>query len=168
MTIKKLAPGMTVYDVHSTKMGNTTISSVGVWFVKIVSVDVENRTVVASWNSNAPRKYYPKSWSKWKAKQPVLITGAFGSQRIATKFDLAEIKKKAEQAAAEAALVKGRSDKRREILLWAAYNMLKKCGESPTVVSPMETTVFYDDADCDGTCLQEDIATELGIEEEED
>ncbi len=31
--------------------------------------------------------------------------------------------------------------------------MLRKCEDSPFVVSPMETVVFYDDADCDGSCL---------------
>lgn len=54
-------------------------------------------------------------------------------------------------------------DTRKDILLRAAFDMLKKCNDSPTVISPMETTVFYDDADCDGLCLMKDIAIELGI-----
>lgn len=60
---------------------------------------------------------------------------------------------------------------RKVTLLKAAYDMLKKCDESPFVISPMETTVFYDDADCDGSCLMEDIKFELeeaGITVEED
>lgn len=52
MKIEKLHPTMVVYDVGRHKMGNTTISTVCVWSVLIVSVDVEARTVVASWNSN--------------------------------------------------------------------------------------------------------------------
>lgn len=50
-------------------------------------------------------------------------------------------------------------------LLRAAFDMLRKCQESHFVISPMETSVFYDEADCDGTCLLEDIATYLGIDE---
>jgi hypothetical protein len=53
---------------------------------------------------------------------------------------------------------------RRAILLRAAYDMLKKQADSRYVISPFETTVFYDDAECDGHCLMEDIAVELGIE----
>jgi hypothetical protein len=55
---------------------------------------------------------------------------------------------------------------RKEILLVAAYDILKKCDESRITISPMETTVFYDGTDCDGHCLMADIAAELGIKEE--
>jgi hypothetical protein len=55
---------------------------------------------------------------------------------------------------------------RKITLLKAAYDMLKKCDQAPYVVSPMEITVFYDGADCDGACLMDDIASELNIEEE--
>jgi hypothetical protein len=51
---------------------------------------------------------------------------------------------------------------RKVTLLRAAYDMLKKCRDSHYVISPMETTVFYDGADCDGSCLMDDIAIELG------
>jgi len=50
---------------------------------------------------------------------------------------------------------------RKVTLLKACRDMLKKCDESIYVRSPMETTVFYDGADCDGYCLLEDIETEL-------
>ena len=53
---------------------------------------------------------------------------------------------------------------RKIILLRAAYDMLKKADKSYYVINVMETTVFYDGADCDGSCLMEDIADELGIE----
>lgn len=43
--------------------------------------------------------------------------------------------------------------------------MLKKCADSHYVISPMETTVFYDEADCDGSCLMDDISHELNLEE---
>lgn len=57
---------------------------------------------------------------------------------------------------------------RSSILLRAAYDMLKKCDDSPIVVSPMELTVFYDGTDCDGRCLMEDIAAELRIDKNEE
>lgn len=53
---------------------------------------------------------------------------------------------------------------RKVILLRAAYDMLKKQRDSHYVISPFETTVFYDEAECDGYCLMEDIATELNLE----
>ena len=53
---------------------------------------------------------------------------------------------------------------RKEILLRAAYELLKKQELSHYVLNLLEKTAFYDDADCDGYCLMEDIASELGIE----
>lgn len=37
----------------------------------------------------------------------------------------------------------------------------KKCDEGPYVKNALEETVFYDDAECDGCCLMEDIEYEL-------
>ena len=54
---------------------------------------------------------------------------------------------------------------RKVTLLKACYDMLKKCDGSGYVISPMETTVFYDGAECDGFCLIADIAQELEIDE---
>ena len=54
---------------------------------------------------------------------------------------------------------------RAEILLKACYDILKKCEESPYVLEACATTAFYDGTECDGYCLMEDIAIELGIEE---
>ena len=59
------------------------------------------------------------------------------------------------------------SDDRKEVLLRACYDMLKKIGDSVYALSPFETTVFYDEADCDGHCLMDDIRIELNIEEKE-
>lgn len=57
------------------------------------------------------------------------------------------------------------SEDRKITLLRACYTMLKKIESSPSVISPFETTVFYDEADCDGYCLMQDI--ELELEERE-
>jgi len=50
---------------------------------------------------------------------------------------------------------------RKLILLKACYDMLKKQCDSIYVLSPFETTVHYDEADCDGYCLMDDIQHEL-------
>ena len=52
------------------------------------------------------------------------------------------------------------------VLLHAAYDLLKQAEEAHFVEQATEIVVHYDDADCDGFCLMEDIATELGIEDE--
>ncbi len=54
---------------------------------------------------------------------------------------------------------------RKFVLLKAAYDLLKRCNESGYVLDPMSETVFYDDADCDGLCLLNDIAHEIGEDE---
>ena len=46
------------------------------------------------------------------------------------------------------------------------YNLLKRQDESGYVLNLLEETSFYDEAECDGYCLKDDIAMELGIEEE--
>lgn len=47
MKITDLAAGLTVYDVHSQYMGNTTLKSLGVWPIYIVQVDRDNNKVLA-------------------------------------------------------------------------------------------------------------------------
>lgn len=85
MKFEKLKPGMVVYDVHRHKLGNTTMSTVGVWKIRIVSVDHEAKRVTASWNGNAAKTFYYWEVEKWREKEPLLIRGAFGSARLATR-----------------------------------------------------------------------------------
>lgn len=42
-------------------------------------------------------------------------------------------------------------------LLKAALELLNKCDKSPYVLDVLSETAFYDDTDCDGYCLKEDI-----------
>ena len=56
---------------------------------------------------------------------------------------------------------------RKEVLLRAAYDLLRKASEMHYVQEATHITVFYDDADCDGYCLMEDIATELDLDDDE-
>jgi len=46
-------------------------------------------------------------------------------------------------------------------LLMATFELLKKQKNSGYVLNLLEETVFYDEADCDGNCLMEDIAMHL-------
>lgn len=92
MKFEKLQPGMTVYDVGSHQMGNTTLKTISVWAVKIVSVDPEKRSVQASWNGNPVRTFHEGSYSKWKAKRPVLIRTAMGALRRPTREELKAMK----------------------------------------------------------------------------
>lgn len=59
MAIKfeKIKPGMELLDIHSEKMGNTTMRRLGMWKVRVISVDAEARTAMVSWNGNRPRLY---------------------------------------------------------------------------------------------------------------
>lgn len=54
---------------------------------------------------------------------------------------------------------------RKTTLLKATLDLLIECSKGPYVKSPMTTSVYYDGADCDGGCLANDIAIELGIDE---
>lgn len=52
---------------------------------------------------------------------------------------------------------------RKITLLRAAYDLLQKQNGSGIVLDLLATSVYYDEADCDGYCLMEEIAAELGI-----
>ena len=47
--------------------------------------------------------------------------------------------------------------KRAETLLQATYKLLQKQENSSYVLNLMAETVYYDEADCDGACLMDDI-----------
>ncbi len=50
---------------------------------------------------------------------------------------------------------------RSNLLLLKTMELLKKQDESPYVLNILEQTVNYDDAECDGSCLVEDIEAHL-------
>lgn len=50
---------------------------------------------------------------------------------------------------------------RERVLLQACLDLLRKCNEGPYVKDALNQIVHYDDADCDGNCLMEDIETHL-------
>lgn len=91
MKIDKLKSGMTVYDVHSHKMGNTTMRTMGCWSIRIIEVFPDANTVKASWNSNPAQIYREKAWSKWRLNKPVMINTGM-RQRLATREELKAMK----------------------------------------------------------------------------
>lgn len=90
-TISKLKPGQILYTVTRGRLGNTTLRTVRVHDVKIIEVDPDGKFVVASWNGNRSEKYHRGDVSTWKVSKPVTIEGMFGSERLASKAEKAEI-----------------------------------------------------------------------------
>lgn len=54
------------------RMGNTLIRQDSVFRVRIISVNLEKRTVEASWNNNPARVYRERDVKKWRLKEPQL------------------------------------------------------------------------------------------------
>jgi len=59
-------------------------------------------------------------------------------------------------------------ENRKDVLLKAAYDLLQKQNNSFYVLNLLSETVHYDEADCDGHCLMEEIAMELKLGEYKD
>jgi hypothetical protein len=95
-SIHKLKVGQRLYTVTRSRMGNTTLRTVHVHDVVVKEIDPDYGFVVATWNYNAPRRYYPGEIATWKVSKPVTVEGFFGSRRLANKAEKAEIMKKLE------------------------------------------------------------------------
>lgn len=61
---EKIQPGMTLYDRHAYKMGNTTMRTLGQWTVSIIDVDPETQSANVRWNGNSPRRWPRHSLEK--------------------------------------------------------------------------------------------------------
>ena len=66
MKFEKIRPGMVLYDRHRERAGNTTMSRLGEWAVRIVGVDSAKRSAVVSWNGNREQVYFESSLEKLK------------------------------------------------------------------------------------------------------
>lgn len=55
---------------------------------------------------------------------------------------------------------------RKVILLKACKDLLEKQEKSSYVLDILSETVYYDEADCDGYCLIDDIEAELDLDED--
>ncbi len=65
---ERLTPGMVLLDIHSYKMGNTNMRRLGLWEVKVISVDAATRTAMCSWNGNPPRRYLERDFRSLRTK----------------------------------------------------------------------------------------------------
>lgn len=93
MKFEKIKPGMTLYDVHSHKMGNTTMSSMGVWHVHVIEVHAETRSAIVSWNTNTPSRWSERQLAKLREHKPMMISTGLG-QRLATREEIKAAKEK--------------------------------------------------------------------------
>ena len=82
---EKVKAGDILYDVHSYRMGNTTMRSMGVWSVTVFSVDYERRQAVVSWNGNPNQVWYAGMIEKLRAKEPEMESYGLGQKRIKRK-----------------------------------------------------------------------------------
>ena len=87
--ISKLTPGQVLYTVTRGKMGNTTISTVYIHPVRVVSIEPDGRSIMASWNHNAPRRFFARQVEKWRVKEPLTVPGLTGQRRLATRAEIA-------------------------------------------------------------------------------
>lgn len=90
MKFEKIKAGDVLYDVHSYRMGNMTIRSVGVWDVRVLTIDATTRSAIVSWNGNRPETMHERSLVKLRGKRPILIEGFCGSRRLARRGEVAK------------------------------------------------------------------------------
>lgn len=64
----KITPGMTLLDIHSHLMGNTTMRELGCWSVLVVSIDAKARTAMCQWNGNPARIYFESDFKRLYVK----------------------------------------------------------------------------------------------------
>jgi hypothetical protein len=88
MKIKDLKPGQTVYSVIRHKMGNTRLSTIGVYPVEVVSIDEAAGIVMGQWNGNPPRSFLVNNLKGWRKSKPLLIRDIGGRSRLATREEI--------------------------------------------------------------------------------
>lgn len=64
VAFSKLKPNLVLLDIHSQRMGNTTMRRLGCWEVRVISVDAGARTALCSWNGNPPRPYRERDFKR--------------------------------------------------------------------------------------------------------
>ena len=66
----RIKPGDILYDCHKEKMGNTTLSRMGCWSVRVIEVDPEKRRALCSWNTNPAKWWTERSLAKLRRSKP--------------------------------------------------------------------------------------------------
>lgn len=54
----RIKVGDVLYDCHRQRMGNTTMTRMACFTVKVLEIDAENRRATVSWNDNRPVVYH--------------------------------------------------------------------------------------------------------------
>jgi len=67
-TLTRLKVGQIVYSIETQYMGRTLVRRRVLYEIKIV--EIGDRFVRASWNGNAPQKFYSNSIKKWRVTKP--------------------------------------------------------------------------------------------------
>ena len=70
MTLKKLKPGMTVYEVKRATGLYKFNSKWEWWYIDIKEIDEENERVLATRSGTVESWYYKPQWSKWRMNRP--------------------------------------------------------------------------------------------------
>lgn len=73
-----IVAGDRLIDVHSYRMGNTTMRCLGLWYVDVISVDAERRSAVVRWNSNRPETWHESRLKRLHRKPPKKYTDQAG------------------------------------------------------------------------------------------
>lgn len=83
MAIKfeKIQPGMVLLDIRTEQAGNTTMRRIGVWDVRVISVNAEKRTAVVSWNGNREKTMYARDLQKLYARVPPKMQARIDAQK---------------------------------------------------------------------------------------
>jgi hypothetical protein len=67
ISTKDVKVGDILHDVHTYKMGNTTMTAEGHWTADVTAVAEDGTWAEASWNSNPAKRYVgclPKGWKR--------------------------------------------------------------------------------------------------------
>ncbi len=76
----RVKAGDVLYDVHREKMGNTTLSRVGCWPVRVLEVNQAEGWAVVSWNGNAAKKWWRSRVERLRRSPPKTSKKGGGSE----------------------------------------------------------------------------------------
>ncbi len=90
--ISKLKPGQVVWSVSKHRIGNTMVKTTAIHSVSITEVDPQGKFVVASWNHNPAKKFYPSQVKPWRINRPITVESCPGARRLAHRDEIAAMK----------------------------------------------------------------------------
>lgn len=81
MKFENIKPGDILYDCHMHRIGNTACRAMGVWTVRIISVEPQNMAAIVSWNGNSPQKWYSSTLRKLRKHPPEWLKDSFNGAK---------------------------------------------------------------------------------------